>query len=100
MVGLLEPPTPAPKGPPVDRPTFGKRLKARRESRGLSRPELAQLTGINVRVIESWEQGRREPGAFDVPKLADALGCGTDDLIRDELPKSIGPFRRGRKKSD
>jgi transcriptional regulator with XRE-family HTH domain len=73
-----------PKGVGMDRPTFGSRVKKFREDKCLSRSELAAALGVSVRIVESWEQGRRSPGAFDVmTKLADALDVTVDDLIRD-----------------
>jgi XRE family transcriptional regulator, fatty acid utilization regulator len=78
----------------MDGPTFAARLRALREAKGWSRTDLARETGINPRVIESWEQARREPGAFEIPKLAAALGCTVADLIADESPAG----KRRRKK--
>jgi transcriptional regulator with XRE-family HTH domain len=78
----------------MDGPMFAARLRALREAKGWSRTDLARAAGINARVIESWEQARREPGAFEIPKLAAALGCTVADLIAGEPPSRK---RRGRK---
>jgi transcriptional regulator with XRE-family HTH domain len=75
----------------MDRPTFAARLRALRLAKGWSRGDLAEASGIKLRVLESWEQARREPGAFEIPKLAAALGCTMADLIADE------PKRRKKK---
>jgi transcriptional regulator with XRE-family HTH domain len=84
-----------PKGVGMDRPTFGDRVKKFREAKGLTRPQLAGQVGVGVRIMESWEQGLRSPGTFDLmTRLADALGVTVDDLIRDDPDETPLP-RRG-----
>jgi transcriptional regulator with XRE-family HTH domain len=68
----------------MDRQTFGSRLKSRREAKGLSRGEFAASVGVGLRIVESWEQGRRAPKLPEIPKIADILGCTTDELLRDD----------------
>lgn len=63
------------------------RLKALRESRGLSQQKLAEMTGLSVRVLQNYEQGVRDlNGAKLVTllKLCNALGCNLIDLVTDE----------------
>ena len=48
---------------------------------GLSQDELAYKTGISAGSINYYLNGQVIPSAFNVAKLAYALGCSTDDLI-------------------
>lgn len=60
------------------------KLKEARIKRGLSRQQLANLSGISVRTIESWEQGLREfknASLADALKIADVLFVDVKSLI-------------------
>ncbi|WP_294465431.1 helix-turn-helix domain-containing protein [uncultured Ruminococcus sp.] len=59
-------------------------LKQYREQAGLSQSQLAQISGVNVRMIQHYEQGFKDinkASAITVYKLAKALNIGTEDLI-------------------
>jgi len=43
---------------------LGKKIQAFRRSVGLRTDEFGALYGVSGRTVESWEQGRRNPGAF------------------------------------
>jgi transcriptional regulator with XRE-family HTH domain len=62
------------------RQTFGLRLKAIRESRGLSQAALAKAIGLPVDTLRNWEQDRREPYFSSAVRLAEQLGCSLDEL--------------------
>ncbi len=70
----------------LDTDKFKVRLMHFRQAAGLSRPELSQRSGVSVRTLEGWEQGRREPGAFDLQRVADALGVTVAQLVSDAFP--------------
>lgn len=60
------------------------KLKEARIKRGLSRQQLANLSGISVRTIESWEQGLREfknASLADALKIADVLFVDVKSLV-------------------
>ena len=63
-------------------------LKPRREARGLTQRELADLIGGDRESIRAWETGVYWPSAQYLPKLAAALGCRMEDLYR--LPGEDG----------
>lgn len=42
--------------------SIASQLRGWRETTGIGRHEAAQRLGVSKRVVESWEQGRREPG--------------------------------------
>jgi transcriptional regulator with XRE-family HTH domain len=54
--------------------SLGARLRARRQSSGLSQQELAELSGLSVRAISDLERDRtRWPYRDSLHRLADAL---------------------------
>lgn len=61
-----------------------KKLKEMRQSRGLSQSQLADKAGINVRVLQHYEQGSKN---FDhahidtLMKICIALNCKLEDVI-------------------
>ena len=58
-----------------DAPEFGTRLRACRQSAGVSQQELAERSGLSVRAISDLERGRtRFPYQDSLGRLADALG--------------------------
>lgn len=59
-------------------------LKAYRESKEISQSQLAELSGVNVRMIQHYEQGSKDlskASAITVYQLATALGVTVEDLI-------------------
>ena len=67
-------------------------MKSLREKAGLSRKQLAEKTGINIRTIEAYEQGLKDINGAKLKtllKLCLALGCKLDELITDEETKDL-----------
>lgn len=60
--------------------TIGEKIKALRQSRGLSQHKLADKLGTNQRNISSWEIGRNEPTIFNCIVMADYFGITLDEL--------------------
>lgn len=56
-------------------------LKKRREQKGLSKKEFAELVGVTERAIEYYENGQREPKASILKRMAKVLKCRMEDLI-------------------
>jgi transcriptional regulator with XRE-family HTH domain len=72
------------KGGPIDMSEnfwSGERLKALRERAGLSQPQLAAAAELPLTTLRNWEQGRREPLASAIVRLAKALGVSADVLL-------------------
>ena len=67
-----------------------RKLKELRRARGLTQAQLAEQTGLNVRVIQHYEQGSRD---FDharidtILKACVALNCRLEDIV--ENPEYI-----------
>lgn len=61
-----------------------KNLKRIREARGLSRLKLVEASGVNIRMIQYYEQGVKDinaAAALTVYRLAQALDCKVEDLL-------------------
>ena len=59
-------------------------LKQIRETKVISQSKLAELSGVNIRMIQHYEQGVKDINkaqAVTVYKLARALNCTVEDLI-------------------
>jgi Zn-dependent peptidase ImmA (M78 family)/transcriptional regulator with XRE-family HTH domain len=61
--------------------TLGERIRYQRQAVGLTVTQLAKLLGVNRNTIANYESGKTEPGANDLVRLADALGCDITDLL-------------------
>lgn len=59
-------------------PAFPDRLRALRESAGLTVAELAEAAGLTRQAVHNYEAGDRRPTWQAVQKLAEALGVSTD----------------------
>ena len=65
--------------------SFPSRLKALRESRGLSQSELASASGVNLRSIQLYEQGVNDIDKAQVItlyRLSRIIGCRVEDLMQ------------------
>ena len=59
-------------------------LKTIRESKGYTQKKLAELAGVNQRMIEHYEQGFHDINKAEVTtlyKLAQVLDCQIEDLL-------------------
>ncbi len=62
--------------------TFGEKVRAARQARGLSQKELAQKAGIAVRTIINYESGSRMPKSKDsYVRLAEVLDVDLPSLL-------------------
>lgn len=62
------------------------KLKTMREGRELSQQECADLSGVNIRIIRSYEQKTRDINGAKLStllRLCLALGCKLEDIIDD-----------------
>ncbi len=60
---------------------FGKRLKAIREERQYSQKQIAEKLGLAVSTYANWEQGRREPGLYDIYNIIEVLELDANELF-------------------
>lgn len=57
------------------------RIKAYRESAGMTQRELGTQMGVDVTSVTKWESEVALPKARDLPRLAQVLGCSISDLF-------------------
>ena len=72
-------------------------IRSLRERLGLSRAAFALRYGLSPRLIESWEQNRRQPdaSALVLLRLIDRDPETIAQLLQDEMPDTVLPnFRR------
>lgn len=63
---------------------YKSRLKWHREDKGLTQAELAERSGVNLRMIQNYEQGFKDinkASVVTVLQLAEALGVDVYDII-------------------
>lgn len=63
---------------------IGNNIQSLRKSAGLTVAQLSRLSGIQARVISSWERGERVPRVDRAKRLSDALGVGVEKLFTAE----------------
>jgi len=61
--------------------SLGRALRARRELQGLTRPQLAQASGVSLRFLNDVEQGRANLSVLKLHALAEALGTSMPALL-------------------
>lgn len=62
------------------------KLQEQRAAAGLTRQKLSEKSGVNVRLIERYEQGERDINGAKLKtllRLCAALGCKLEDIIDD-----------------
>ena len=57
------------------------KIRALRETKGLSQAELAEALGLDQTTVSAWERGISEPTLFNLRRLAAVLGVEPGDLI-------------------
>ena len=61
-------------------------LKKMREKNGMSQKDLAEELGVDQSAVCLWETGKTLPRAKLLPKIANILGCTTDELLASDAP--------------
>lgn len=59
-------------------------LKFMRESKGMTQAELAEKAGVNLRMVQNYEQGFKDINkatVLTVLRLAEALDCDVYDIL-------------------
>lgn len=81
------------------RTALGSRITAARQAAGLTRQELANLTGVTQRVVAYWEREAVSLRADQLDALANALRVTADDLLGRAQPKTraTGPVGKARR---
>lgn len=64
----------------------GTKLQAKRKERGLSQPQLAEASGVNVRTLQKYEIGEKDLNGAKLAtllRLCIALDCRLIDILND-----------------
>ena len=67
-------------------------LQDARKASGLSQGQLAEKSGVNVRMIQYYEQGVRDIDGVKLATLADlamALNCPISDIVSEDLKAKL-----------
>jgi transcriptional regulator with XRE-family HTH domain len=67
---------------------LGERIRARRESLGLSQEALAHRCGVHWTFLGQVERGRRNLSLHNLLKIANGLGVDPAELVRGLAPPS------------
>lgn len=70
---------------PSDEEPLAARILRLRHARGLSRTELAAVTGLSKPSIWSWETGKSKPRHSNIVLLANALEVSVKDLLKKDI---------------
>lgn len=76
------------------------KIRALRETAGMTQAELAERVGVSEKVVSKWECGETKPSAEVLPALADAFGISIDALfdhhhdLRGDLLLSVREYIR------
>jgi transcriptional regulator with XRE-family HTH domain len=62
---------------------FGKILRERRLTLGISQEELAERSELHFTYVSSTERGERNISLINIARLANGLGCAMKDLMPD-----------------
>jgi repressor LexA len=63
--------------------TFAERLVQAREAKGLNRKRAADLLGVSLSTVYTWENGERFPHITLLPQIAKMLGVPAGFLVGD-----------------
>lgn len=59
------------------------KLKELRKAAKMTQTDLGKILGVSFQTVSMWEKGKTRPRAALLPKVADALGCTVDELLRE-----------------
>jgi y4mF family transcriptional regulator len=61
---------------------IGKQIKERRDTLGITQPDLAEMAGVNINTIYNIESGRGNPTIKKLSKILEILGMGITLHVR------------------
>lgn len=61
--------------------TRGAAMMRARVKAGMSRDELAEISGVSLSAISNWERDKNAPSVDVLELVADALGLGIDEYV-------------------
>lgn len=80
--------------------SFGERLKLIRESAGISRNKVSEITGLAISTIQLWEAGERDPSASNINMLADLYCVDASEFFSQKADAKEGFSSRLKQRED
>ena len=66
----------------MEKQTLGDMIAALRREKQLTQAELAEKMGVTDKAVSKWERNLSCPDVSSIPRLAEILGVGVDELIQ------------------
>lgn len=66
--------------------TIGENIRKIRVERGMTQQKLGKMTGLQQRVISTYERDKNIPGVFNLCSITDALRVSLDELVGRRFP--------------
>jgi len=73
---------------------IGKRLAKARTERGLTQEQLANMTGLSIKMLSAAENGHKAMRPENIIKICESLAISTDYLLRGESPSLSAMIER------
>lgn len=74
---------------------FADRLKAARRKAGLTQVQLAELSGVSARAIQTWEKGTHPKSVGIVHQVAEVLNMTTEELLDETDQYIVSAYEKG-----
>ena len=58
------------------------KIRELRKAAGFTQEKFAVAMGVTQSTVSQWESGRVLPDTAKLPKMAEVLGCGIEDLFK------------------
>lgn len=58
-----------------------KTLRAIRKAKQIKQTQIVRLLNITSGCYSQWENGKRQPGIEQIPKIAQILNCSIEDVV-------------------
>ena len=62
-------------------------IAEKRKELNFTQKSFADILGVSQQCVAKWEKGLSFPRAELLPKIASALNCTIDELLREEVPE-------------
>lgn len=70
--------------------TRGAAMMRARVKAGMSRDDLAEISGVSLSAISNWERDKNAPSVDVLELVADALGLSIDEYVGHKVRRRIG----------
>jgi len=74
--------------------SFGKTLETIRESRGITKTEMARMLDLSLPAYSLYEKGEREPKLSNLKRIANILEVSVDELLEENLESDFERAKR------